>query len=69
MMALVFLPFIELLLVAVLNHIKFTANDRFDIVFGGLVEKIKSPEHVAVVGNGHSIHLVLLSFLEHLIYS
>ncbi|MCY1554143.1 hypothetical protein D9M68_906960 [compost metagenome] len=44
----------------VFHYIKFTTHNRFYPVFSGGSHKVKHPEHVSVIGDGHSGHFVFL---------
>jgi len=46
------------------RHINLTTQDRLDIARSGLFKKSHRPENIAVVGQGHGRHLVLVSRLH-----
>jgi hypothetical protein len=48
----------------VFYHVKFTAHDRFDVVFAGGSHKIKYSKHIPVVGYGHGGHVIGGGFFE-----
>ena len=50
---------------AVFHQIEFTADDGLEVAFFGLAYKLESPEHIAVVGQGHAFLAVPGGFVHH----
>ena len=66
MVALVALPFFfaERLFVTVFHQIELAAHDGLHVVLVGLGHEVERAEHIAVVGEGHGGHAVLLRLLH-----
>ena len=67
MVALILVCAVKLLLIAILHHIELTANDGLEVVFLGLIVKVKDPEHIAVVSDSHGFLPVIFGLFHHLL--
>ena len=58
--------FFAAVVAATFGDVDFAANDGLDVPFASFVEKIGGGEEIAVIGDGHSGHLLARGFVEKL---
>ena len=56
--------FFAAVVAAAFGDVNFTTDDGFDVALAGFVEKIRSCEKIAMIGDGHRGHFLSRRFVE-----